>query len=75
LKKYTLRVTYILIPNKSQLLLLTYDILFQYHLSYKSCENRPVWGASQFPALWHLAEGLFYFLKYFYKKEGFLIKM
>jgi len=41
------------------LLLLTSDTLFQFHPSYKSCENRPVWGARQFPALWHFAEGLF----------------
>jgi len=25
------------------------------------------------PALWHFAEGLFYFLNYFSEKEGFLI--
>jgi len=25
-----------------------------------------------FPALWHFAEGLFLFINYFYKKEGFL---
>jgi len=29
-------------------------------------------GARQFPALWPFAEGLFYFLKYFIQKEGFL---
>jgi hypothetical protein len=30
-------------------------------------------GSLDIPALWHNAEGLFYFLNYFYKKEGFLI--
>ena len=29
-------------------------------------------GARQFPALWHLAEGLFVFINYFSEKEGFL---
>jgi len=52
------------------LLLLTSDTLFQFPHSYKSCESRPVWGARQFPALWPLAEGLFYLN--IYKKEGFL---
>ncbi|PKP57376.1 hypothetical protein CVT91_10775 [Candidatus Atribacteria bacterium HGW-Atribacteria-1] len=28
--------------------------------------------AKVFPALWHLAEGLFLFINYFYYKEGFL---
>ena len=41
------------------LLLLTYDILFQFHSSYKSCETRPVWGALTFQALWHFTEKLF----------------
>ena len=30
----------ILIPNRHQLLLLAYDIFFQSHHSYKSCETR-----------------------------------
>jgi hypothetical protein len=54
------------------LLLLTFDILFQFRYSYKKFENRSVGGARQFPALWHFAEGLLFFLNYFYKKEGFL---
>jgi hypothetical protein len=29
-------------------------------------------GSLTFPALWYFAEGLFYFLNYFIKKEGFL---
>jgi hypothetical protein len=29
-------------------------------------------GSQKLPALWHFAEGLFYFYKYFFKKEGFL---
>jgi len=28
-----------------------------------------VGGASQFPALWHFAEGLFYFYKLFFRKR------
>ncbi len=43
--------TLILIINTSQLLLPISDILFPSHPSYKSCENRPVWGAKTFPAL------------------------
>ena len=32
------------------------------------------WGAKIFPVLWHLAEGLFYFLIFFSKKEGFFVQ-
>ena len=27
-----------------KLLLLTFDTLFHFHYSYKTCETRPVWG-------------------------------
>jgi len=43
--------------------LLTYDILFQSHHSYKKFENRSVGGARQFPSPLAFAEGLFSFLK------------
>jgi hypothetical protein len=55
------------------LLLLTFDILFQFRYSYKKFENRFVGGARQFPALWLFAEGLFIFINYFIEKEGFII--
>jgi len=46
---------------------------FQPHHSYRSCENRPAWGARQFQALRHLAEGLFCFKRRIYKKYPVLI--
>ena len=55
-----------------QWLLPTYDTLSPFLPSYKSCETRPVWGARQFPALWHFCWRAFIFLNYFSKKEGFL---
>jgi len=59
--------------NRHSLLLLTFDTLLQFPHSYKKFENRSVWGACQFPALWPFAEGLFLFLiNYFPEKEGFL---
>jgi len=30
------------------------------------------WGSLTFSALWHFAEGLFFFINYFSEKEGFL---
>ena len=69
--KLILRVIPFLILNRYQLFLLTPDILFQSHHSYKKFENRSVWGACQFQALWPFAEGLYFFINYFYKKEGF----
>jgi len=58
--KLNFKSYFILILNKSQLLLLTFDTRFQFPHSYRSCENRPVWGAKKFPALWPFDEGLFY---------------
>ena len=70
--KLILRVIPFLILNEYQLLLLTFDKLFQYLHSCKSCENRPVWGALKFQALWSLAEGLLYFYKLFFRKRRIL---
>jgi len=42
-----------------QILLLAFDILFQSPHSYKSCENRPVWGADNFQPFGNQAKGLF----------------
>ena len=56
----------------NSVILSTHDILFQFHHLHKSCENRPVWGACKFQALWSLLKG-FYFFKYFPEKEGILM--
>jgi len=49
-------------------------VFYLFHPLNKSCESRPVWGACQFPALWHFAEGLFIFCQLFEgKRKIFMI--
>ena len=55
-----------------QLFLLRNNKFFPFHYSDRSCENRPVWGAKTFQPFGNKAEGLFCFLNFFTKKEGFL---
>jgi len=58
--------------NGYQLLLPTCDKLSLSPPLYKSCENRPVWGARHFQPFGNLLKGFFIFFNYFRKKEGFL---
>jgi len=65
---------FLLNPNRSQLLLLTYDTLFQFPHSYKKFENLLSGEPANSKPFGIQAEGLFYF-KIFYEKRRIFNKL